>query len=53
MIVIIEIINILVFKANTYVDHYQISFVTDDMIMKPGAEDTVVKRKKVIVSPNL
>ena len=46
MIVIIEIISILVFKANTYVDHYQISFVTDDMIMKPGAEDTVVKRKK-------
>jgi hypothetical protein len=46
MIVIIEIINILVFKANTCVDHYQISFVTDGMIMKPGAEDTVVKRKK-------
>ena len=48
MIVIIEIINILVFKANTCVDHYQISFVTDGhgMTMKPGAEDTVVKRKK-------
>jgi hypothetical protein len=42
MIVIIEIINMLVFKANTCVDHYQISFVTDGMIMKPGAEDTVV-----------
>ncbi len=46
MIVIIEIINILVFKTNTYVDHYQISFATDGIIMKPGAEDTVVKRKK-------
>ena len=46
MIVIIEIINILVFKANTYVEHYQISLDTDGIIMKPGAEDTVVKKKK-------
>ena len=46
MIVIIEIINILVFKTNTYVEHYQISFVTDGIVIKPGAEDTVVKRKK-------
>jgi len=46
MKVIIEIINILVFKTNTYVEHYQISFVTDSIVIKPGAEDTVVKRKK-------